>query len=1388
MQLFSRNKTLSVLSLGALAALGACGDDVTVPVAPAAPVVISITPPSSSLNVGESVSFAVQISGGNPAPTLASCTSSNTAVATAAVNAGACRVTAVAAGNATVTAAASTGQSAAASVTVSAPAPAITALSVSPSAAQLAVGQSVTLVPTVQPAGRTVAYTYATSAATIATVANGVVTAVAPGVATITVTAAGSGTGFSNATIAQAVTITVSERTPGLSTLNVQPSTVALALGGTQQLTASAAGPRASAATITYGTSAPAIATVSATGVITAVSAGTAVVTVTAQSAESGAFAASSITGLVAVTVSPNAQVAIVNLTRGGSTIDISNVTDQIEANLAIQPNGQTVSEVNLWVCLPAETVAACAARTDGVPAARQSFTASGTQAATVQMYINTNEFTTPDFTSGADANTLYKNGLRTLVATLTTTPAAASTIASNSISQVNFNNPDGWTIRWTAPTNRANDVNNITWYGGPSTPDALTPSATSGTGSFVVVPVIYTPNRTVVQASLDFPNATCGAAITDRTRPFAGTYGSGVTRDTLAVSFNCTGATGTAGTAPQVTGGVDNNNNGYAGVTSTPAVARSIFDDFTNIANSTTGGYRQSLAYRPNNLYLPHDYLAPTITAFDVRGGTDGTVTYQDSAWVNAAYFLAGANATTTTSAANLRYRINDANVGLTSSNGLEIGAGAAQRNTQFNVCAQAGIPASIATAAAAINCTTPAATGGITATIGSMTLAESATNFTNTAYFAQAIETDRLGNRARSVVYTTSVSTRTAGVNTGATGPAVFGVDLTGPQVATIQNTGTGSIANFARTDVDSIYSAVGNTYGTTNNTNAVFAIRFTDNRSGFPICVEATAATAGQGTCRNGTAGTNVRAGTFGIQRRSVPTLATVTNDAVNQAIVATSNASTVATNRYLDVIDAPVSGLDNAFREFTINIFGAANRVASTVTLTGGVPAATVAGYYTFSGSLTDRAGNTTTLPARSVAIDNADPSITGISVAPVLTGGTTVAFGPTGTDDLEAISGDLALRYPQLQYNDAIGAAVGTLPTTIRFRRVPHYSTSAPLGLWHNPFAAVTDNKLTTPVGPGTSLASNGLTVPVPFIQQIATVTAGAAPLTQTQLFGLFPGVADPRPNQVTAWLYDIRATSPITTFGNGRSAGVSQAITGAQIQTPATILTTKDWTTAVGGAGIQNWQISTVAGVSEFRAQTPTSITNPPFTSVYIVRQVGTTEWEYIGTATYAGPLDQGGNRFWRYTLSSSSFDQGNGVTMAALTSGDNIKAIGVDAAGNGLSTATSTFGLPLAIPTSSTFGPFAVAAQNQGGAVQNIALSITGGASAGANVVYSCSSNNALVTAVIDGVNPAQCNIDDAGIAGAATQVTITFTVTGSGAGFSTTSRTSTTIITRNP
>src|SRR6476620_11170525 len=106
MQLFSRKKALLAAALSALSVLGACGDDVVVSPDPVLPVVLSISPPAASLNVGESANFVVQISGGNATtpPTVTACASSNTAVATATLAAPTCRATAVAPGNATITA------------------------------------------------------------------------------------------------------------------------------------------------------------------------------------------------------------------------------------------------------------------------------------------------------------------------------------------------------------------------------------------------------------------------------------------------------------------------------------------------------------------------------------------------------------------------------------------------------------------------------------------------------------------------------------------------------------------------------------------------------------------------------------------------------------------------------------------------------------------------------------------------------------------------------------------------------------------------------------------------------------------------------------------------------------------------------------------------------------------------------------------------------------------------------------------------------------------------------------------------------------------------------------------------------------------------------------
>lgn len=1302
MQLFSRNKAFLAASLSALVALGACGDNVTVPVAPAAVVTISITPPSATMNVGERLNFAVQITGGSTtaAPTLASCTSSNNAVATAASAGSACAVTAVAPGNATITAAASTGQVAAAAVNVAAIAPAITSLAVSPSAAQLAVGQSVTLVGTVQPAGRTVAFIYGTSSTAIATVSTtGVVAAVAPGVATITVTATGSGTGFASATIAQAVTITVSDRVPGLTALNVQPNSLALSIGQTAGLAVSAAGPSASSAVITYGTTAPTIATVTTAGVVTAVAPGTGVITVTATSAQAGAFAASTITALVPVTVSPAAQVIINSLTDNGAAIDITNVAGQFEVNLSLQPNGQRVSSVQTYVCKQGEAQADCIARG---PAAQQTFGSAGGQAGPIQLYINSAEFTTPDFTTGADANTLYKNGLKTMIATVTTTPANTGVSASNNLSQINFNNVDGWTIDWKQPSNKANDAAGNTWYGGPTTPDALTPTATSGLGSFTMVPVVYTENRTVVTATLNMSGLACGNNILDSTRPFAATYGV-QTRSTSGVAFNCTaGVSDLNGYAPSVISSIDNNNAAYqAGATGgTLLAATSIFTPISSAAISSptfAGRYRQSLAYRPTTIYIPGDYLAPSILRYDVKGN-GGTGIYVDSGWVTSSYSLAGGFSSSTGNP--LRLDVND---NLTFGVGL-LGSGSttSARNTVFNVC---NMPNPIPSTSAFV-CSSPVASGGISSTILSIGLGENATDFTNSAYVTQVIETDRLGNRSTSNPFNWTDSNNNAFLatpgwasqvpNANIMSAQAFGVDVTAPALVTLPNSGgTGTnpvFPNYARTDLDSIYSTLGNTYSTTDANNAQFAVRFNDLRSGFTRCTTTGSSTAQ--ICPDfANSGTEVAAGTFAISRVTTDQAVSLTNTAVVESIVIGSNTSATTTNRRLNVINAVIAAGDPGNREWSINIYGAANRVRNTTTLSR-TPAASVAGYYTFTGSLVDRAGNTTTITQRSVAIDNAAPQITGIQVPAIMQGASTsVAFVPSGTDDLEAIAGDLRLDYPQLA-NEGITAVSPAQPVGIRFRRVSNFPMggTAVLGLWHNPFVAITETvpKLTTPVGPGLALSSAGLTVPIPFVQQIQSVTNADAPYTATVI-----APAAMKPNQVTAWLYDIRATATSTgTTGSlyaitGISSAQTAPLFDGQVTQPATA---KDWTAT--GVGIQTWAAFSIASASsvEFRVATSTSVTNPPFTRVEMIR-AGATEWTHLGQAVYAGSLDQGATRYWRYTFSFAGISQGQG-SVAALANLDVLRAIGTDAAGNGISTKNWTVGGPVNAVTSLSVSP----------------------------------------------------------------------------------------------
>jgi alpha-tubulin suppressor-like RCC1 family protein len=152
---------------------------------------------------------------------------------------------------------------------------------VTPGTASVQVGGTTTLTATPRDAnnaaltGRTIAWS--TSAAAVATVANGVVTAVSAGSAVITATSEGkSGT----------ATITVTSPPPAaVATVIVTPGTASVQAGGTTTLTAETRAANNAVLTgrvITWSTSSSAIATV-ANGVVTAVSAGTATITATSE-------------------------------------------------------------------------------------------------------------------------------------------------------------------------------------------------------------------------------------------------------------------------------------------------------------------------------------------------------------------------------------------------------------------------------------------------------------------------------------------------------------------------------------------------------------------------------------------------------------------------------------------------------------------------------------------------------------------------------------------------------------------------------------------------------------------------------------------------------------------------------------------------------------------------------------------------------------------------------------------------------------------------------------------------------------------------------------------------------------------------------------------------
>ena len=264
---------------------------------------------SLTLEEGGTATLTATITPSNATDQNVTWSSDNESVATVDQNG---RVTAVAQGGATITAAVD-GKSAKCSVTVNAAAPVpVTSVSLDKTSLGLTEGDTETLTATVEPSDATNKnVTWSTSDASIATVTDGVVTAVAPGTATITVT-----TEDGNKTATCAVTVTAA--TVPVTGVTLNKTSTSLYVGDTETLTPTITPDNATNKNVTWSSDDTSVATVDASGLVTAVARGTAVITATAADG-SGASASCTVTvSSYLPPANPNYRITV-EATQGGT-------------------------------------------------------------------------------------------------------------------------------------------------------------------------------------------------------------------------------------------------------------------------------------------------------------------------------------------------------------------------------------------------------------------------------------------------------------------------------------------------------------------------------------------------------------------------------------------------------------------------------------------------------------------------------------------------------------------------------------------------------------------------------------------------------------------------------------------------------------------------------------------------------------------------------------------------------------------------------------------------------------------------------------------------------------------------------------------------------------
>lgn len=271
MRLSRRPVPLLALPLLLVAAACGGGDSPTEPPPPAPVATVTITPAAATLNVGATEQLtAATLSSAGAALTGRTVTwsSGTTSVATVSTTG---LVTAVAAGTATITAT-SEGRTGTATITVQQNANPVASVAVTPATATIFVDRTQQLSATLRDAQNNVILnrtpTWSSSDTTIARVSvTGVVRGVAPGAATITASAEG-----------QSATAAITVQLVPVALVRILPAGVSLQVGATRQFTATpldAENNSISGRTIAWTARNTAVASVSGSGLVTAVGAGT---------------------------------------------------------------------------------------------------------------------------------------------------------------------------------------------------------------------------------------------------------------------------------------------------------------------------------------------------------------------------------------------------------------------------------------------------------------------------------------------------------------------------------------------------------------------------------------------------------------------------------------------------------------------------------------------------------------------------------------------------------------------------------------------------------------------------------------------------------------------------------------------------------------------------------------------------------------------------------------------------------------------------------------------------------------------------------------------------------------------------------------------------------